>query len=220
MAISNVSSNLRAGVCTSTTRPTAPYEGQTIYETDTDKIFVWNGSSWVAPNTEINGMAEIGENLADFDTLPVYNLSGTQNSKSFLSRFATYIFGKVGGAGTISSTGTMSLTQATYSSLSLSTGWADYTGDYGTPQYTKLSNGLVSIRGLVKNTNGAYGTIAVLPAGFRPPNVILTVVACSGGAGRVDVYQNGLVTWNGTIAGSPNISDWVSLAPINFVATQ
>lgn len=47
MAISNLSSGFRPGVCTSTTRPTAPYEGQLIYETDTDKVLVWDGSAWV-----------------------------------------------------------------------------------------------------------------------------------------------------------------------------
>jgi len=46
MAISNVSSGLRPGVCTSTTRPQAPFEGQMIYETDTDKVLVWNGTAW------------------------------------------------------------------------------------------------------------------------------------------------------------------------------
>jgi hypothetical protein len=46
MGISNVSNGLRSGVCTSTTRPTAPYEGQVIYETDTDRVLVWNGSAW------------------------------------------------------------------------------------------------------------------------------------------------------------------------------
>lgn len=41
-------SNLaRPGVCTSTTRPASPYEGQAIYETDTDKTYIWNGSLWV-----------------------------------------------------------------------------------------------------------------------------------------------------------------------------
>lgn len=38
----------QAGVCTSTTRPASPYEGQMIYETDTDKVLVWNGSAWYA----------------------------------------------------------------------------------------------------------------------------------------------------------------------------
>jgi hypothetical protein len=50
MGISNVSNGLRSGVCTSTTRPTAPYEGQVIYETDTDRVLVWNASAWVMPN--------------------------------------------------------------------------------------------------------------------------------------------------------------------------
>ena len=47
MAISNNSTGLRPGVCTSTTRPTAPYEGQHIYETDTDLVYLWNGTAWV-----------------------------------------------------------------------------------------------------------------------------------------------------------------------------
>ena len=46
MAISNNLTGVRPGVCTSTTRPTAPYEGQVIYETDTDLVRVWNGSTW------------------------------------------------------------------------------------------------------------------------------------------------------------------------------
>lgn len=47
MAISNNTTGLRPGVCTSTTRPTAPYEGQQIYETDTDLQYVYQGSQWV-----------------------------------------------------------------------------------------------------------------------------------------------------------------------------
>ena len=51
MAISNNNTGIRTGVCTSTNRPTTPYEGQVIYETDTDKVFVWNGTAWVIPNS-------------------------------------------------------------------------------------------------------------------------------------------------------------------------
>lgn len=35
------------GVCTSTTRPANPFEGQMIYETDTDVLSIYNGSAWV-----------------------------------------------------------------------------------------------------------------------------------------------------------------------------
>lgn len=47
MTISNNASALRPGVCTSSTRPVTPYEGQVIYETDTDRTLVYNGTSWV-----------------------------------------------------------------------------------------------------------------------------------------------------------------------------
>ena len=36
----------RPGVCTSTTRPASPYNGQMIFETDTNRLAAWTGSSW------------------------------------------------------------------------------------------------------------------------------------------------------------------------------
>ena len=58
MPISNyvpTSAIARPGVCTSTTRPASPYEGQVIYETDTDRTLVWNGSGWVFLSTSSAG---------------------------------------------------------------------------------------------------------------------------------------------------------------------
>jgi hypothetical protein len=57
MAISNNSTGLRPGVCTSTTRPTNPYEGFMIFETDTDMVAIWNGSTWryISATTPTNG---------------------------------------------------------------------------------------------------------------------------------------------------------------------
>lgn len=46
MPISSNNVGLRPGVCTSTTRPTTPYTGQIIYETDTGYLRVWDGSAW------------------------------------------------------------------------------------------------------------------------------------------------------------------------------
>lgn len=46
MAISSSATGLRPGVVTSTTRPTNPYTGQIIYETDTGYLRVWDGSAW------------------------------------------------------------------------------------------------------------------------------------------------------------------------------
>lgn len=49
MAISSAlgTGSLTPGVCTSTTRPTAPFEGQMIFETDTKNSLIYNGSAWV-----------------------------------------------------------------------------------------------------------------------------------------------------------------------------
>lgn len=46
MGISSNATGLRPGVCTSTTRPTNPYTGQIIYETNTGYLRVWDGAAW------------------------------------------------------------------------------------------------------------------------------------------------------------------------------
>ena len=57
MTISATTQGLRPGVCTSTNKPASPFEGQMIYETDTDMVAIWNGSAWryIAATTPTNG---------------------------------------------------------------------------------------------------------------------------------------------------------------------
>jgi len=60
MGLSNylpTSAIARPGVCTSTTKPASPYEGQVIYTTDTDLLQIWNGTAWrtLAFGTPTNG---------------------------------------------------------------------------------------------------------------------------------------------------------------------
>lgn len=85
MAISSVGSNARPGVCTSTTRPTTPFEGQLIYETDTNRVLVWEGAAWVM--------------IADTDSPPGMQHISTQTfsaqtqvdfSDVFTSEFSSY----------------------------------------------------------------------------------------------------------------------------------
>lgn len=61
MAISSSSSGLKPGICTSISRPTSPYTGQLIFETDTFTLKFWNGSAWQgavsAPSGTINTFA-------------------------------------------------------------------------------------------------------------------------------------------------------------------
>jgi hypothetical protein len=59
---------VKPGVCTSSTKPASPYDGQVIYMTDVDQTAVWDGSSWVvlAPiasgrNVIINGAMQVAQ---------------------------------------------------------------------------------------------------------------------------------------------------------------
>lgn len=60
-ADSSTASGLKWGtaplVCTFGTRPSSPFEGLMIYETDTDMLAIWNGSSWryIAATTPSSG---------------------------------------------------------------------------------------------------------------------------------------------------------------------
>ena len=48
--------SLKPGVCTSTTRPAVPFDGQTISETDTDSLQVYKGTAW-APASALTFIA-------------------------------------------------------------------------------------------------------------------------------------------------------------------
>lgn len=78
------SSLIKPGVCTSTTRPASPYEGQVIYETDTDLTFVWSGAAWISPSffsTALTGIptaptAAVGNNTTQLATTAFANTAG------------------------------------------------------------------------------------------------------------------------------------------------
>jgi hypothetical protein len=46
-SIVGAQSIVKPGVCTSSTKPASPFDGQVIYMTDADQTAVWDGSSWV-----------------------------------------------------------------------------------------------------------------------------------------------------------------------------
>ena len=75
MGISNLSTGLRPGVCTSTTRPSTPFEGQMIYETDTDLTYIYGGSAW----QQVSGGTAVGNSGL------VYITGGTQSGSTALN---------------------------------------------------------------------------------------------------------------------------------------
>jgi hypothetical protein len=50
-SVLGASTVIKPGVCTSSTRPASPFDGQVIYETDTDRTLVYNGTGWVFLST-------------------------------------------------------------------------------------------------------------------------------------------------------------------------
>lgn len=45
--------SLKPGVCTTATRPAAPFTGQTIYDTTVATTLVWSGSAWIASGGKV-----------------------------------------------------------------------------------------------------------------------------------------------------------------------
>jgi hypothetical protein len=84
MAISNLTSGLRSGVCTSATRPTAPYEGQMIFETDTHRVLVWDNAAWVmiADTDQPPGLQLVASGTLSLTTTPT-NVTGVFNNTDF-----------------------------------------------------------------------------------------------------------------------------------------
>ena len=87
MTISATTQGLRPGVCTSSNRPATPFEGQMIYETDTDMLGVWNGSSWryFASSATTNGsVLQVATNQPAFSDQSITSTSETM----FISNLA------------------------------------------------------------------------------------------------------------------------------------
>lgn len=94
MGLSNYLPNSRisqAGVCTSSTRPASPYEGQVIYETDTDRTLVWNNTTWVelarlenTSNVLINGGMDVWQRgTSSANATTTYNTKDSYRADRF-----------------------------------------------------------------------------------------------------------------------------------------
>lgn len=109
------------------------------------------------------------------------------------------------------------LTHTDWTNMYLQNSWTYYASGYTVPQYTKSSDGLVSMKGFIKT--GTYGTtVANLPDGYRPSKRLLMSNTCSNGSAvvlcRIDIDSSG----NIIVVGGGNA--WVSLDAMNFYADQ
>lgn len=69
---------------TSTTRPSLPYSGQFIYETDTKRVLVWTGTAW----------ALVSDISAEWKTIPsiVYSTGWEEGSTPLYARYGNEVY--------------------------------------------------------------------------------------------------------------------------------
>ena len=183
MAISNNTTGLRPGVCTSSTRPTAPYEGQVIYTTDLDTMEIWNGTAWriVGASTPTNGTvlqvvtASISTNTTTTSsTLATTGLSATITPKSTTSKIL------------VVATMTGCKTAATFTGIE----FAFFRGSSNILTFSKYGGYSTS------STDTNFGISGIL---FDSPSTVSATTydvrfARSSGSGTVEVQQGGLTT--------------------------
>jgi hypothetical protein len=91
------SSLIKPGVIdTSANRPASPYEGQVIFQKDTDQLLVWNGTAWVIPNQTTQNP----EGLELIKTQTIGSaVSSVEVTNAFSSTYDNYLITVNGGVG-------------------------------------------------------------------------------------------------------------------------
>ena len=80
------SSLIKPGVIDSAaTRPASPYEGQVIFQKDTDQLLVWNGTAWVIPNSPAQNPTGL-----EYITQATISTTSTEIDNCFTSTFQNY----------------------------------------------------------------------------------------------------------------------------------
>jgi hypothetical protein len=104
-----------------------------------------------------------------------------------------------------------------WTNLTMQNSWVAYNNTiYNSPQYTKSSDDIVTVKGLIKSGTVANGTIlANLPAGYRPSKKMIFSSVANSHHARIDIASNG----NITIEGGGDAA-WMSLDEISFIAEQ
>lgn len=107
---------IQPGVCTSTTLPAAPYNGQVIYETDTGKTKVWNGSAWIVIANTTGG--------------------GSNRRLDYQTRTTTYTVS----SGTFSGASDIFSTNLSFTANGTSTYWIEFYSTFAYTGYTGVDS--------------------------------------------------------------------------------
>jgi hypothetical protein len=159
-------------ICTSSTRPSSPYVGRTIYQTDDSKVFVWTGSAWAA----------VAESVTPINVV-------TFTNKTLTSPRETTTVSATAATGSINFD---AVTQADlyYTTDASANFTLNFRGNGSTTLSSMLTTGQ-SITLVFRNTNGAT---AYYPTAFSIDGTAVTpkwqggVAPVVGNSSAVDVY--------------------------------
>jgi hypothetical protein len=98
---------IKEGVCTSSTRPANPFEGQLIYETDTNRTLVYDNAAWlVVADNQVLSIDSANGRVGVNDTSPSYALDVTGDINATNLRIGgTEYANRLGGGAAIRSLG-------------------------------------------------------------------------------------------------------------------
>jgi hypothetical protein len=165
------SAQAQPGVCTSTTRPSSPFIGQVIFETDTSLLRVYRSDGW-SIGTVIRPLLVPSQPVAPTPTAGNLQVSLTWSAPSDnfspITDYRIYQATSVGGTYTLLSDGVSTATSATVTSLT-----------NGTQYFFKIS--AVNEAGESLLSDASTGVTPVVP--FTPSVEYLIVAGGGGGSG-------------------------------------
>jgi len=102
----------------------------------------------------------------------------------------------------------------TWNNLALQNSWVNFSAAYQSAQYTKSSDNIVTLRGMVKSGTVGSGTLlATLPPGYRPSDRLVFASVCADINCRIDITESGTILLMANTSAS-----WTSLDKISFYA--
>jgi hypothetical protein len=167
---SGASSVIKPGVVTSSTRPSSPFVGQLVYETDTNRLAAYNGSAWVTQN---------GLQLVKTQTIGSA-VSSITVSDVFSSTYDHYKIVLSGGVGSVLDADLNMTLGATTSAYYIAQPGVNYSG--GTFNGTSFSSGSYWNIGRV-NHDGLNMNVEV-NAPFLAKNTLITGAVANENTGR------------------------------------
>lgn len=189
--------------------------------TNTGRVFlrgtltVANANSYIS-GTAINNALPSAQFPATYYIMPLRSGSGGFNEVGINASGILEARGIAPGSAYFLFTDYLPSSYTNWTAPTLQNSWVNFGGIHAPVGYTKTSDGVVTLKGLIKNGTTGTGVILFnLPTGYRPVLQHIFHVSMAQVAARVDVLPNGNVVLQSTGSNA-----WISLSNISFVAGQ